>query len=184
MLRAGPIPLLEVPTPGDPRRVQRYLLAGVGKHGAGPDVAEYDGRSVVLEGTLAYRDRLSLIEMASVAATDARAPAAQGAVDLGTFDLEGEIVDGKCYAGVMNPGRGPTHAGCAARCLAGGLPPLFLIRDQADTQLGLLLVDSSGEPIPGLERLAALPLAVRGRVLRAGDVYYLYADPASLRRLK
>ena len=45
--------------------------------------------------------------------------------------LRGEIVDSKCYLGVMNPGEGTVHRDCAARCLSGGLPPMLVVRSPA-----------------------------------------------------
>jgi len=42
---------------------------------------------------------------------------------LGTQTLVGEIVDSKCFLGVMNPGQLTTHRACAIRCISGGVRP-------------------------------------------------------------
>jgi nitrite reductase/ring-hydroxylating ferredoxin subunit len=186
VVRAAPYPLLEVPRPGAPDRVSRYFLAASGKRGAQAAVAGLDGRRVRMRGTLAYRSHLTLLEIAGAEPTDAApAPApAEPLQDLGVFDLAGEIVDGKCYMGVMNPGHGKGHRACAARCLSGGLPPLLLVRSESGARLELLLLDGAGKPVTGIERWAGLPLSLRGRVARQGDLWLVHADPRSFRRLQ
>jgi hypothetical protein len=49
--------------------------------------------------------------------------------DLGAFTLVGEIVDSKCYLGIMNPGETNPHRECAALCIRGGIPPLIIAHD-------------------------------------------------------
>jgi len=62
---------------------------------------------------------------------------------LGQVELEGELVDTKCWLGVMRPATGKVHRACAARCLSGGVPPGLLIRN--DTGTTLVLLAGSGE---------------------------------------
>lgn len=186
VIRSGPYPVLEVARPHSDR-VSRYLLAAAGKRGAQALAGPLDGRPVRILGTLAYRSHLTLLEIAEAAPAG---PAAATAVppiepvrDFGGFDLVGEIVDGKCYAGVMNPGHGKGHRACAARCLAGGLPPLLVVRDTSGARLELLLLDATGQAVAGVEGWAGQPIALRGRVLRQGDLWMVRADPDSFRRL-
>ena len=47
---------------------------------------------------------------------------------LGKQTFVGEIVDSKCFLGVMNPGRLTPHRACAIRCISGGVPPVLLVR--------------------------------------------------------
>ena len=42
--------------------------------------------------------------------------------------LEGEILDPKCWFGVMKPGEGKVHKSCAIRCISGGIPPVFKVK--------------------------------------------------------
>jgi nitrite reductase/ring-hydroxylating ferredoxin subunit/DMSO/TMAO reductase YedYZ heme-binding membrane subunit len=179
-VRTAPYPFLEVQRPGSDR-VSRYLLAAAGKHGAQAIAGPLDGRRVVLQGTLAYRDGLTLLEVSTTEPRPEPSSPAAAPQNLGTFDLVGEIVDGKCYLGVMNPGEGKTHRECAARCVAGGLPPMLVVRDEQGHRLDLLLVDRRGEPIAGIARWVGRPVAVTGRVARLGDLWLLEADPTSLR---
>ena len=182
----SPYPLLAVRRTGDARSAwSYYLLAGPGKHGAGADVAGLDGRMVRLTGTAAHRDGDTLIE---VAARPEILPADPQPLDslvaLGRVTLTGEIVDGKCHLGVMVPGEGPTHRGCAERCISGGAPALFVAHDSAGTAFRLLLVDSRFEPVGRrVLDVVASPLLISGEAFRRGERYYLAADPSTYQRL-
>ncbi len=167
-LRAAPFPILEVDSGSS---VRQYLLAGAGKFGAQRIVAAFDGRRVRVEGQLAYRGNGRLLEIASVTPADGATLGPEPLIDLGSFRLEGEIVDSKCYLGVMNPGRGKTHRGCAARCLSGGMTPLFAARNFNGASIELVVVNQQMSPFPPLGRMAGQSLALTGRVLRRGDLW-------------
>ena len=93
------------------------------------------------------------------------------ATNLGTFTLTGEIVDSKCYLGVMNPGNGKVHRDCAVRCLSGGIPPIFATNDFRGVPATLLLTGATGRPLPKetFLNLVAQPVRVHGNVLQTGD---------------
>jgi hypothetical protein len=79
--------------------------------------------------------------------------------------LRGEIVDSKCFLGVMVPGEGKTHKDCASLCLRGGIPPAFVVRDREGRTALMLLVSESGGSLAGHEaavRLAAEPIELTG----------------------
>ena len=164
---------------------RNFLLVAPGKHGLA--VAGYQGKSVRLSGSLIERgaDRMlevpqeSVHEIAPLALASSSAP-----VRLGRVTLRGEIVDGKCYLGVMNPGNGKVHRDCAARCISGGAPPAFVVMDSRGETHLLLLVGADGralhrEVLP----FVAEPLEVSGELIRADSVLVLQADPAQFRRL-
>jgi hypothetical protein len=97
--------------------------------------------------------------------------------DLGRATFQGEIVDSKCFLGVMNPGRLEVHRACAIRCIAGGIPPMLFARDEHGGEAHLLLVDAAGRPIN--DRVLAdvgVPVTVEGRLERRDDLHYLYVD--------
>ena len=74
---------------------------------------------------------------------------AQEAVDLGEHTLRGEIVDIKCYLGVMKPAHGKPHRSCAARCISGGIPPVLMVKDRdGDTNYLLLVSAEFGQTLP------------------------------------
>jgi hypothetical protein len=94
--------------------------------------------------------------------------------------LTGEIVDSKCFLGVMNPGEGHVHRDCARRCLSGGIPPMLVVRDGRGGEQLVLLVSEDGEPIGRqLTRVAGRPVTVTGQLAHQGDQFVLYANPAS-----
>ena len=169
-VRTSPVPVVEVADSG--AVVRRYLLAAAGKFGAQKVVAPFDGRRVRMTGQLAYRGNGRLLEIASVTATDGPPAPIEPPVDLGSFHLDGEIVDSKCYLGVMNPGLGKTHRGCAARCLSGGTTPLFAVRNFEGAAIELIMVNEQLGPLPPLGRFAGRPLGLTGRVLRQGDLWF------------
>lgn len=169
-IRAAPFPVVEVADSG--AKVRRYLLAAAGKFGAQQLVGPFDGQLVRITGQLAYRGNGRLLEIATVATADGAPAPIEPVADLGTFRLDGEIVDSKCYLGVMNPGLGKTHRGCAARCLSGGMTPLFTVRNFEGAPIELIMVNERMGPLPRLNRIAGRPLGLTGRVLRQGDLWF------------
>jgi nitrite reductase/ring-hydroxylating ferredoxin subunit/DMSO/TMAO reductase YedYZ heme-binding membrane subunit len=172
-VRAHPYPILEVARPGRSIGASRYLLAAFGKHGAQASTADLDGRSVRIRGFFAYRGNLTLLELASIEGAPAIGAPSGEPVGLGEFTLRGEIVDSKCYSGVMNPGAGKTHRACAARCLAGGVTPLLAVADSAGGVLEMVVLDPRGQPYPDVHRWAGRPVSVRGQVSRLDDLWFI-----------
>ena len=180
IIQAKPYPTLLV---REGNSLVQYLLVAEGKHGA--DVASFDGKQVTLKGARIYRAGMTMIEVVSgsvQAANDAGA-ATLPMTDLGTFTLVGEIVDSKCYLGVMNPGNTKPHRECAALCISGGIPPLFVARDAAGNKVALQLVSSKGEPVnQDVLEMVAEPIEITGQVWREGDQLLLKADPKTYQR--
>ena len=93
-------------------------------------------------------------------------------VSLGTQTLTGEIVDSKCWLGVMKPATRGVHRGCASRCLSGGIPPLLLVRDTSGaTTAQLLLVGADGRAAHNrFKALVGRDVRLTGEVIREGDL--------------
>ena len=183
VIEAEPYPVLAVERPGDSR--SRYLLSAPGKHGARELVAGFIGKSVRIRGTLVYRESLTMIEIAEVSlAPQDSAASMDSRTDLGVVTLVGEIVDSKCYLGVMKPGNTKAHRDCAVRCISGGIPPVLLVRDENGNAGYYLLVGENGESVNrSVLDLVAEPIEVTGALQRVGDQFSLRADPARYRRL-
>jgi hypothetical protein len=164
-----------------------FLLVAPGKHGLSDTVKGLQGKHVRLKGSLIERapDRMIEVIPGSIAA-DARQSqlAARGVIDLGPVTLRGEIVDTKCYLGVMNPGEHKIHRDCAVRCISGGVPPAFLARDGAGDARVLLLVGDDGRALSKeVLPFVAEPLEISGVLVRTGSTLTLKADPARFRRI-
>ena len=101
--------------------------------------------------------------------------------DLGEVRLQGEIVDSKCYLGVMNPGSGKVHRDCAARCISGGIPAALLVRDAAGRATTVLLANDEGTPMGrSILDYVAEPVVVSGRLSRIGGRLTLRANRAGI----
>lgn len=174
------------PYPSLVSRDDRFLLVAPGKHGAGELIGSFAGKAVQLQAKRIYRDGRTMLEVmpGSVQLTSAAAMKAANDLDLGNISLIGEIVDSKCYTGVMNPGSGKVHRDCAARCISGGIPPLFVVKDKSGNTLVYVLADSDGKPLNRdvLQKVAE-PVRIEGRAMRRGSTLLLYADPASITRI-
>jgi hypothetical protein len=162
----------------------RALLVAPGKHGAAPLLAPFDGQRVTLTGTLIYRERRQAIEVepGSIAALTGGSAAGPDAAAADTMTLRGEIVDGKCYLGVMNPGQGATHRDCAVQCIRGGLPPLFAVATPSGRVDVYTLASSARQPVNAqVAALVGRAVEITGRVVTLGDERLLLADPSTYR---
>jgi hypothetical protein len=91
--------------------------------------------------------------------------------------LRGEIVDSKCFLGVMNPAEGAVHRDCARRCLSGGMPPMLLMRDGEHREELVVLVSDDGRGIGReIAQAAGTPVDVTGRLVRDGRDFVLYVS--------
>ena len=184
IIGARPYPTLLVARPGEVGsgdKQSRYLLVAPGKHGADSLVAGFDGKEVRLKGQLIYRDSGTMIEIEPGSIASLNRPSADQAttVDLGAVTVTGEVVDSKCYLGVMNPGNGKVHRDCAARCISGGIPPIFV---SLDGEEHFLMVGTDGNAVApdALREFVAEPITIRGEALRRGETRILRVDIATL----
>ena len=134
------------------------ILVEEGKFGADGRSARFKEQPVRVQGTLIEREGRAVLELSpaldaiEAAKSDVLPdkPFAAGGAS-STVQLEGEIVDPKCYLGVMRPGRGKTHLSCAELCISGGIPPVLVVR-RAGGADAYLLVTSEGSPANSLVR--------------------------------
>jgi len=191
VLQISPYPHLLVPRPGNVEgqsRFSTYYLVAPWKFGLDRTaIAAFDGKTVSLKGTLIYRGNQTMIEVVpdSIQLTNtASTIASPPVVSLGQQTLVGEIVDSKCFLGVMNPGQLTPHRACAIRCISGGVPPVLLVRQKNGPAVYLLLVSTEGKPVnKQVLDLVAEPVEITGEVERQGELLILRADPATYRKL-
>jgi len=143
-LYSDPLPML--------RTAERsYILVGDGKFGADAWAEAWSpkakGRRIRVRATLIERSPIAMLEIEretppeileeSNLPQDLTHPPVE---IVGEVDLQGELVDSKCYLGVMRPAVGKVHRACAIRCLSGGVPPGLLLRNaKLDTSVMVLL---------------------------------------------
>lgn len=176
VLYEEPTPVLRVAKPGGEGVRAGYatlLLCGSPKFGI-PDVAKGNhGKRVSFEGSLIYRQGLAMIEMnkpetfkvlGEPGPGEARGEAEPWlAADVdGKLRLRGEIVDTKCFFGVMRPGVGKVHRACAIRCLEGGIPAGLWVRGEDGVDIVFLLAGPKGRKLDLDFELAALPVEIFG----------------------
>lgn len=166
-LLCEPFPMLRVIRDGHATRV---LLVGMGKHGVQARCAAVGvQRMVRATGFRIERDGMLMLELLddqdALVPIDAPAMAGEAPADLGQLDLSGEIVDSKCWMGVMQPGDGTTHRACAQLCIRGGIPPSLVCQASDGSPRRAIIVAPDGRAMP-FERLEAwigMPVRVRGQ---------------------
>ena len=114
------------------------LVVGFGKKGIPDELRRHAGRNVAFRGSLIYRENLAMVEAndpASIRVLGDPSPSeARGrAGAVGPVRLTGELVDTKCFLGVMRPATGKVHRACAVRVLKGGGPLDFDLQFAART---------------------------------------------------
>jgi hypothetical protein len=180
ILRARPAPLL-VPETGaenDPS-ARPALLVRPWKHGAADDAAALDGHRVTIRTHRVTSPQGEMLQIVPGTLVDhGPSEPAPTREPLGRFRLRGELVDSKCYLGVMKPSRGKPHRSCAARCLSGGIPPLLLVEDHDGARVALLVATRDGSPLPRtlLDRVGEA-IELEGDVVRVDGVITLFLEP-------
>lgn len=152
VVTARPYALLHVRAVDAQARPQTVLLVSSGKFGAAERALPFAGKLVRVRGTRIQRDGRAMLELVDEPlAIELLEPPSHAPphtpliVRQGSITLAGEIIDPKCYLGAMKPGGGKTHKACAALCLAGGVPPMFVTRGSVGQETYYLLVTTAGD---------------------------------------
>ncbi len=172
-------------------------LVGYGKHGANGIIREIesghktslDHKQVILKGTLLYTDGRTIMQVSSNDIASVKiipgstVETATVQKDLGFRKVKGEIIDPKCYFGVMKPGEGKVHRDCAIRCILGGIPPMMHVWNDKGESNYYLLVSSTGIDInKAVQDYVAEPVELEARLVQYGDWTLMYvADMKNIR---
>jgi len=166
------------------------LLVRQGKFGIGSMFDAMDGTIVRVHGYSLEREGRTMIELggapesAELPETTVTSLRARTITAPRTVRLTGEIVDEKCWLGRMRPGAGRTHRACAQLCVAGGIPPVVVGTDDGGVAYAAVVVGEHGEAITdAVLPYLAEPVAVRGELVRDGDLDYLRVAPGGIERL-
>jgi hypothetical protein len=195
----GPVPNIKVLNGKDIWGIENYItvpLIGFGKHGADGVLADIEkeksiileGKEIILKGTLLYNDGELLMQIDAndqplISVTDNKNDVAvlTQTKDLGLLDIKGEIVDPKCFFGVMKPGEGKPHKDCAIRCILGGIPPVLKVTNDEGRQNYYLIVGPIGEKMnEAVQDYVASPVTIHAKAVEYGDWIVLYVQQNGL----
>jgi hypothetical protein len=196
-----PVPLLRIINGrdifGNPSYVTVPLL-GFGKMGAEGIIASMekekhvslDQKEITLKGTLLYNDGKLLLQVDSndhpltAIGNTATADLLPQQQSLGKILVKGEIVDPKCYFGVMKPGQGKPHKDCAIRCILGGIPPMLRVVNTEGAANYYLVVGPNGEKINQLVKdFVGEPVALDATAVQYGDWIILYTGRDAIKSI-
>ena len=174
-------------------------LVGYGKHGAETAIMELEkeknvslnNKEITLKGTLLYSDGKTLLQVnkddnpvvnIGKEAMPSLLPVQK---ELGNQIINGEIIDPKCYFGVMKPGEGKVHRDCAIRCILGGIPPVLKVMNEKGELNYYLIAGPNGEKMnEAVQDFVAEPVAINARVVQQDDWIILYTnDNKSISRI-
>jgi len=167
------------------------VLVGFGKHGAESAIEEFEkrnhysltGMQVKFKGDLIFgkgKFLLSLSDENPVAGFSESNQSADKMIPDGDISIQGEIIDPKCYFGVMKPGRGKVHRECAIRCISGGIPPVFRTHKSEGGFEYFLIKGKNGEAINDqVLPFVADHISITGKLFQWGDWKVIYADDFS-----
>jgi hypothetical protein len=179
VLVADPYAMLLVPGEEGDRTV---LLVEEGKFGAADRAREFTGRAVRVTGTRLHREDREMVELA--AGPEGVQPLVAEPVwaerlrairpnIVGPVTLRGEVVDSKCFLGAMRPGNGKTHRACAARCIAGGIPPMLVTTVDGRAEFYLLTTADGRPAADSVIDVVGDSIEVRGVVEEMAEMKWL-----------
>ena len=189
VLEANPYPLLYV-TQGNERVKAGHtmMLSGQGKTPIMANLASLEGNEVQVSGIILKRGELDMLQVAG-GKRGIKDLSKQGDIPasepIGRWRIKGEICDGKCLAGAMNPGRGLAHKACANLCLLADIPPVFVSSQPIEGQEFLLVAGPDGGPFPQeLYQYVGQFLELETDIERRGDLLVMKIDPDKIRAIE
>jgi hypothetical protein len=162
-------------------------LVGYGKHGAETAIMEFEkktgtsfkGREITIKGTQLHGEGKTLLQVDKNDNPVIRVGQAFAyqteEKELGQMTVTGEIVDPKCYFGVMKPGEGKVHRDCAIRCILGGIPPVLHVQNEKGENNYYLIAGPNGEKMnQAVQDVVAEPVSIQARAVKKDDWIVLY----------
>lgn len=186
----NPYPMLRVEIAKN--EFKNILLLGFGKSSANPyleklqnEVKDLNAKTLRIEGNLIYYNGKTLIQITDeekVTLVSDQKKTIPSIQKISNMTLQGEIIDPKCYFGVMKPGKGKIHRSCAVRCISGGIPPVLATTDNNKMTDYFLITDLNGRPInQAVIPYIGKPSEVSGIVEKMEDWYLIKIDPSNIK---
>ncbi len=179
----SPYPMLRVEVAEN--TFKNILLVGFGKSSVNPylkniieETKDIKDKTLTIEGNLIYYNGKTLMQITNDEKVTLSKANPSNKIPLknviSKMTLQGEIIDPKCYFGVMKPGKGKIHRSCAVRCISGGIPPVLATTDNNNMAQYFLLTDSNGRPIhQDVLPFIGKPSEITGIVEKMEDWYLL-----------
>ncbi len=185
-----PAPLLRISING---ATQSIPLVNFGKFGVKEildhmkeEYGDLSNKVVTLSGTrIEYDDRVWL-ELSdgihSIKEVKDGYTNPQEILEIGTLEVHGEIVDPKCFFGVMKPGFGKVHLSCAVRCIAGGIPAILTTNPLPGEKAEYyFLTGIEGKNINNdLLKYVGMPVSIRGELRKIDDWESIELSPENI----
>ena len=196
-----PVPMLKVVNGKDIWGNISYTtvpLVGYGKHGAETAILEmetqknvlFTNKELTLKGTLLYSDGKTLLQVSKEEnpvisiGKDADVSSRSQQKDLGLQRIKGEIIDPKCYFGVMKPGEGKVHRDCAIRCILGGIPPVLKVMNERGEKNYYFILGPNGEKMNKVvQDFVGEPVEIEARAVQQDDWVILYVKDEHIKRI-
>ena len=190
----APYPMLRMHDPKAPFGLRSVLIVAEGKCLNTLKLGPGGTKPVTLSGSLIERKGRQMLSVPmfgddwisgdGATVDDLPALANPPVERLGAARLAGQIMDSKCFFGVMRPGQGKTHKACASLCIRGGIPPSFWVRSANGEEAVLLMTTADGEPMPmDILPFVADPVEAEGEIVRVGDLLQFRADASAYKRI-
>ena len=182
-LTVDPYPVIHIP--GDtPRSI---ILVEQTKMGATDRAKEFADQWVSISGFAITRGDWTMLQLIPSSTFSLQTDSSDlplSIVDMGEIELSGEIIDSKCFLGVMKPGAGKVHRACASMCLRGGIPPLLVVKNAQDERYGFMLMNEDGESASiELADMVGVPIRLTGRMEQRGDIMYIRYSEENITQL-
>lgn len=157
-------------------------LVAQGKFGAEKLLAAMEGQKVEMVTSAIRRDSQEMWEVSRASRLGSAEDGVRAEWKLVAAKawFSGEIVDSKCWLGVMQPGAGRVHRECAFRCLRGGVPSMFIAKDG----MAYWMLDEQYQRLdPRLvAEWVALRIRLQGRIVERANLRFLAVDANSMAR--
>lgn len=186
----NPYPMLRVEVAEN--AYKNILLLGFGKSSVNPYLLKLrsgsdnlNGKRLTIEGNLIYYNGKTLIQITDEEKIYLEKDQASIHVPvketISSMTLQGEVIDPKCYFGVMKPGYGKIHRSCAVRCISGGIPPVLATTDDNNISEYYLITNLEGQAInEDILPFVGKPSELTGIVQKMEDWYLLMIDTENI----
>ena len=188
-----PFPVLILDNGESPSNSDNHaMLVGYGKNGAKGFFkviqsrnGDMSGKKIKIRGTLIYGDGKTLIELTQkensfveIVDNDVHEYYPN---EHNTIELKGEILDPKCWFGVMKPGEGKVHKSCAIRCISGGIPPVLRSYENGKNSYYILRVIHAQDVNKDILQFVAEPIQLKANVTSINGWFILQIDPDNIK---